>query len=126
LTPLNDAQMKGHLCRSDIRDTQITVYINQEHNIIEEALKAKPVNKMLLNTVVVSELASELALDEFEPFVGKLFRPQAARAINDIETHRDKARTLTRELIDRVRTAPETPPTMTEPGSPGPMSEAAE
>ena len=112
LSPLNDVQMKGHLCRSDIRDSEITIYINQEHRVIEEALKAKPVNKMLLNTVVVSELASELALEQYEPFVGKLFRPQAARLINDIEDHRDKARTLTRELIDRVRTAPvaEAPP----------------
>jgi hypothetical protein len=106
LSPLNDQQMKGHLCRSDIRDTEITIYINQEHKIIEEAMKAKPVNKMLLNTVVISELAGELALDQYEPFVGKLFRPQVARVINGIEDHRDKSRTLTRELIDRVRTAP--------------------
>jgi Histidine kinase-, DNA gyrase B-, and HSP90-like ATPase len=110
LSPLNDLQMKGHLCRSDIRDNEITVYINQEHTIIEEAMKAKPVNKMLLNTVVINELAGELALERYEPFVGKLFRPQVARIINEIEDGRDKSRTLTRELIDRVRSLPKDEP----------------
>src|SRR5262245_65553780 len=76
LSPLNDIQMKGHLCRSDIRDSEITIYINQEHRVIEEAVKAKHVNKMLLTAVVVCEMASELAWEQYGPIVGKLFERQ--------------------------------------------------
>ena len=106
LIPLPDARMGGHLCRSQIINDTIEVYINSEHPVIVEAIMAKPINRMLLHQVVIGELGGELALDQYEPFIAKLFRPGDARAINDIDDQRDKARTLTRVLVDRVRTAP--------------------
>jgi Histidine kinase-, DNA gyrase B-, and HSP90-like ATPase len=103
LVPCEDAIMGGHLCRSEISGDVIQVFINEEHGVIQEALKAKPVNKMLLNYTVVSELSNELALEKNEAFMTKMFKPQAARTIIDIDDQRDRSRTLTRELIDRVR-----------------------
>lgn len=104
LIPLSDAEMTAHLCRSQINSSElIQVFINEDHAIIQEALKAKPVNKMLLNHIVVSELSGTLALEEYEPFMSRMFKPQAARAIVDIDDPRNRSRTLQRELIDRVR-----------------------
>jgi Histidine kinase-, DNA gyrase B-, and HSP90-like ATPase len=104
LIQLADEQMTGHLCRSEVgAGDKILVYINEDHTIIQEALRTKPVNKMLLNHIVVSELSGTLALEENEPFMIRMFKPQAARAIVDIDDARNRSRTLTRELIDRVR-----------------------
>ena len=79
------------------------VYINEDHTIIQEALRAKPINKMLLNHIVVAELSGILAQEQHEGFMVRMFRPQEARAIVNIDDQRDRSRTLTRELIDRVR-----------------------
>jgi hypothetical protein len=79
------------------------VYINEDHTIIQEALRAKPVNKMLLNHIVVSELSGILAQEQNERFMVRMFKPKEARFITDIDDQRDRTRTLTRELIDRVR-----------------------
>jgi hypothetical protein len=103
LIPTPDLQMKGHLCRSDISADMMKVFINEEHALVQEALRAKPINKMLLNHVVVSELSGTLALEEYEPIMSRMFKPQAAQFIVDIDDERDRSRTLTRELIDRVR-----------------------
>jgi Histidine kinase-, DNA gyrase B-, and HSP90-like ATPase len=104
LIPASDHEMTGHLCRSEIAASDlIEVYINEHHEVIQEALRAKPVNKMLLNHVVVSDLAATLALEEYETFMTRLFKPQAARTIVEIDDPRNRSRTLTRELIDRVR-----------------------
>jgi len=104
LIPLSDVEMTAHLCRSEIISGElIQVFINEDHALIQEALRSKPVNKMLLNHIVASELASTLALDEYEPFMVRMFKPQAARTIIEIDDHRNRSRTLTRELIDRVR-----------------------
>jgi hypothetical protein len=103
LIPTPDLQMNGHLCRSDISADMMKVFINEEHALVQEALRAKPVNKMLLNHVVVSELAGTLAMEEYESIMSRMFKPQAARTILDIDDQRDRSRTLARELIDRVR-----------------------
>ena len=104
LRPVSDLVMTGHLCRSEINSGGlIQVFINEDHALIQEALRAKPINKMLLNHIVAAELAATLALEQYEPFMARMFKPQAARAIVDIDDERNRARTLTRELIDRVR-----------------------
>ena len=104
LIALSDSEMGGHLCRSLIsRGDAIQIFINEDHVIIQEALRAKPVNKMLLNHIVVSELAEVLAQEQHEGFMARMFKPQQARFITAIDDRRDKARTLTRELIDRIR-----------------------
>lgn len=113
IEPLEDLRMKGHLCRSSVNGDTIVVFINEEHNLIVEALKAKPVNKMLLNSLIVSELGNVLAGDEYGPFISRMFKSPAARAITDVDDERDRARILIRQLIDRVR-------------SPVPLDEAAE
>ena len=111
-----DIVMKGHLCRSDINKTgdSIIVYINEDHDVIQEALKARPINRMLLNSLMINEIANQLALDKFEPFIDRLFKRATANAIIEIDNSEgDRARVLTRQLIDRVR-------------SPISLSEAAE
>lgn len=104
LIECSETVMTRHLCRSEVAAGElIRIFINVDHEVIQEALKARPVNKMLLNHVVISELAGTLALEECETFMARMFKPQAARAIVEIDDPRNRARTLTRELIDRVR-----------------------
>jgi hypothetical protein len=104
LIPTPDEQMTQHLCRAQIDSGgAIMVFINEDHAVIVEAMAQRPVNKMLLNQVVVDEIANSVAaLADDGAFIVKMFRPAVARKVNDIEDPRDKARTITRELIDRI------------------------
>jgi hypothetical protein len=56
----SDAVLEGALCRAVIRDTDIFVEVNADHPIVQEALKARPVNRMALNLMIVGELAQAI------------------------------------------------------------------
>jgi hypothetical protein len=107
IVPTSDEQMEGHLCRALISGDSINLFVNEDHPVVQQAMASKPVNKMLMNQMLVDELAAEVvALPDEGAFINRLFRPVLAKSLNEMENARDKARSVTRALIDRVRMPP--------------------
>jgi hypothetical protein len=104
IVPTSDLQMKGELCRAEINREDIYVLVNAEHAVIKETMKSHPINRMALNLLLTTEIAGAIsALDESDRVIKRLFKGRLAIEISSIELPRDRARTITRQLIDRVR-----------------------
>ena len=103
--PTNDVQMEGMLCRAEIKGDEVMMLVNRDHAVVKTAMQSKPINRMALNLLVVTELSESIVvLQEGEKFVKKLFHPRLATLINDLEDKRNRSRTIARQLVDRVRT----------------------
>lgn len=99
----SDAVLEGTLCRALIRGTDIFVEVNADHPIVQEALKAKPVNRMALNLMIVGELAQAIVDVNGGCLIKRIFHRDVAAAICDIEYNHHRSRIVARRLIDRVR-----------------------
>jgi hypothetical protein len=99
----SDAVLEGALCRAVIRGTDIFVEVNAEHPTVQEALKTRPVNRMALNLMIVSELAQAIVDQNGGSLIRKIFHRDVAAAICDIEHTHHRSRVVARRLIDRVR-----------------------
>jgi hypothetical protein len=53
----SDAALEGALCQAAVRGNDILVAVNKDHAFVQEALKARPFNRMALNVMIVDELA---------------------------------------------------------------------
>lgn len=98
IIPLDDAAMDGRLCLTDTQDGRISVFVNSDHPIIKEALKAQPVNRMALELLVTREIADLLEKDE--ELRQKTFRPTERELI---DSKGSTGATIHRLLMDRVR-----------------------
>jgi hypothetical protein len=98
-----DAQLKGALCEADIRENDIIVSVNQDHAYVQEALKARPIDAMALNGMIVNELAQAIVGIQGGAFIKKIFHRELANAICEIEQDHHRSRIVARRLIDRVR-----------------------
>ncbi len=101
LVPLPDADMSQLLCRVERANDGVIVYVNAEHEYMNEALKAKPINRMALNGVITREIASLLLEDE-DLFRGA-FKPSVRRLILGSESPEAMAH---RVLLDRCQRTP--------------------
>jgi hypothetical protein len=100
---LSDTQMEGRLCVVEIiNENVVHASVNKDHERIQEALEAKPVNRMALAFMIASELA--VALSDSPPCL-KAMLP--ARDVADVERRDDDVRrgVIIRLLMDRVRAA---------------------
>lgn len=99
IRPVSDEDVEGSLCRAELRGGgSIIVRVNREHEVVQEALKAKPINRMALNMLTTREIADELAKDEsvLERLFGK-------RLLSEIKDREDsQVQFIARLLIDRV------------------------
>jgi Histidine kinase-, DNA gyrase B-, and HSP90-like ATPase len=99
----SDAVLEGALCRAVIRGTDIFVEVNAEHPTVQEALKARPVNRMALNLMIVGELAQAIVDQNGGSLIRKIFHRDVAAEICGIEHTHHRSRVVARRLIDRVR-----------------------
>jgi hypothetical protein len=97
-----DAALEGALCQAGIRGDDIIVAVNKDHAFVQEALKARPVNRMALNVLITDELA-RVIVEDGDLIIKKIFHRDVASAICDIEHNYQRSRIVARRLIDRVR-----------------------
>jgi hypothetical protein len=102
-TRRSDAALEGALCQAGVRGTDIFVAVNRDHPFVQEALKARPVNRMALNVMIVDELARAIVEVDDGILIKKIFHRDVASAIYEIEHNHHRSRIVARRLIDRVR-----------------------
>ena len=105
IVPTTDAQMEGALCRAQIEgDGGVMVLVNKDHSSVQEALKAKPTNRLALLMMIVHEISEVIcALDNSGAYIRKMFSRSVASSLNNMQSPRDRARRMARLLIDRVQ-----------------------
>lgn len=104
IIPQSNHRLNGALCQAELDQDGIMILINKDHDVVKEALKQRPINRMALNIMIVMEMAECIvSLADSHKFIGRLFHNKTALVINHMNDPRDKARVLIRELIDRVR-----------------------
>jgi hypothetical protein len=95
--------LEGALCQAGIRGSDIFVAVNRDHTFVQEALKARPFNRMALNVMIVDELARAIVEIDDGVLIKKIFHRDVASAIYGIEHNHHRSRIVARRLIDRVR-----------------------
>lgn len=98
ITKLDDAAMDGRLCYVERDRDGVVAFVNEDHPIVKEALKAQPLNRMALELLVTREIADLLEKDE--ELRVRSFRLQEQELI---EARGAAGATIHRLLIDRVR-----------------------
>jgi hypothetical protein len=104
LHPVSDADMLGALCRLEIlsdNETNLRVEINKEHDVVQELLKAKPINRMALHLMVTREIAS--ALVEYPGMIKRSLAPKIIKVLDALQENAHKERKLARILMDSAR-----------------------
>jgi len=99
----SDSALEGALCQAGIRGNDIFVAVNRDHAFVQEALKARPVNRMAFNVMIVDELARAIVEVDDGILIKKIFHRDVASAIYGIEHNHHRSRIVARRLIDRVR-----------------------
>jgi hypothetical protein len=99
----SDAALDGALCQTGVRGNDIFVAVNRDHSFVQEALKARPVNRMALNMMIGDELARAIVEVDDGILIKKIFHRDVASAICGIEHNHHRSRIVARRLIDRVR-----------------------
>jgi hypothetical protein len=80
------------------------VLVNKDHSSVQEALKAKPTNRLALLMMIVHEISEVIcALPNSGAYIRKMFSRSVAASLNDLQSPRDRARRMARLLIDRAR-----------------------
>jgi hypothetical protein len=102
IQPVDDVDVDGALCKAELRGGgSILVQVNREHEIVQEALKAKPINRMALNVLTTREIAHELV--KADELLELLFSKRVLLEIAEREEHDSQAQYVARLLIDRIR-----------------------
>jgi Histidine kinase-, DNA gyrase B-, and HSP90-like ATPase len=99
----SDAALENALCQASVRGSDIYVAVNRDHPFVQEALKARPFNRMALNVMIVNELAQAIVEVDNGVLIKKIFHRDVASAICGIEHNHHRSRIVARRLIDRVR-----------------------
>jgi hypothetical protein len=100
LEHLTDHEMGGVLCRAYPRghDT-IGLSINIDHDLIKQAIEAKPVNRLMLHYMAIGEMA--VVLIDHAPLLRKVFTRRALRALEEHDGDERRA-LIVRILVDRI------------------------
>jgi hypothetical protein len=104
LHPVADADMLGALCRLEIlsdNETNLRVEINKEHDVVQELLRARPINRMALHLMVTREIAS--ALVEYPGMIKRSLAPKIIKVLDALPDSAQKERKLARILMDSAR-----------------------
>jgi hypothetical protein len=98
-----DSEIGGALCRLDLlsdNDTTLRVEVNKDHEVIEELLKARPLNRMGLNLMITREMA---ALCERPAMLERVVTAKLKRKLETADQQTKKERLLARLLMDSAR-----------------------
>lgn len=104
IVPVSDAEMQGALCSAEFSSDQVIVSVNADHNVVQLAMKSRPINRMALNLMITREMAAEIAADP--QLVKRLFNQKICEQIDSL-AEKERPRFIARLLMDRVRDAPE-------------------
>lgn len=97
---VSDKELGGALCRLEVLGSfDLAIEINQDHEVVQDCLKSKPVNKMALMLLLTREIAS--AMIHHPVLLNRSFPPKVIRALEQ-QDERQKERLLARILVDRV------------------------
>lgn len=95
-----DDDMLGVLARSGRHaDGGLYVDINKDHEFIREAMRQRPINAAALNLMIISEIAT--LFTEQPQLLREAFKPSIIEQLGE-ETDQEKARKLTRYLMDSI------------------------
>lgn len=102
--PLSDEEMEGLLCRSQKVNSAagpaIDVYMNRDHPLIDEAMKAVPPRREAFTLLMCQQIATQLADD---PILAKsVFKPHIHRQLEG-KDDRQREALFTRMLVDMVK-----------------------
>ena len=101
IAPRSDTELDHALCKADLHsDGVIHVLVNEDHDVVVQALKAKPVNRMALNMLTTREIAAEIVKDE--QILKRLFKGHVLETIEERRGDGADAQYVARLLIDRV------------------------
>jgi hypothetical protein len=99
-----DNEIGGALCRLDLlsdNDTTLLVEVNKDHEVIEELLKARPLNRMGLNLMITREIAA--ALCDRPALLERVVTSKLKRKLETADEQTKKERLLARLLMDSAR-----------------------
>lgn len=99
---LTDMQMDGELCRVEPNKDDLIVLVNKDHDVIQECLKEKPVNKMALTLLIAREMAALAENDE--GFMNRLFGKRRG-LMDQINAKSGRGSFICRLLMDRSRSS---------------------
>jgi len=98
---VRDTEIDGLLCRATVLGTDaLGVSVNGDHGVVQEALEARPINRRLLNQMVVEAIAREIAGN---PVLLKRMFPRRVLEMLEERDERDKQGLIVRMLVDRIR-----------------------
>ncbi len=98
---VRDAEIEGLLCRATVLGVDaIGVSVNGDHGVVQEALEARPINRKLLNQMVVEAIAREITDN---PVLLKRMFPRRVLETLEERDERDRQGLIVRMLVDRIR-----------------------
>jgi hypothetical protein len=99
--------MEMALCKFDVGSdatTNFTVYVNEEHEIIQEMLLAEPLNKMALHLMVTREIAAGLI--KHDAIVERCVSREIKQFLAESDEPATRERMLARLLMDASNWTP--------------------
>jgi len=109
-----DDEIEGALCRLNVmsdKETSLVIEVNKDHSVIEEALKANPVNRMALSLMATREIAA--AIIKHDNIIKRALTPQLRARLEAVSDEVARERLLARILMDATRfEKPPTKPTL--------------
>ena len=104
LHPVSDKEIDGALCRMDLiseHENNLLIEINKEHEVVEELLKPRQLNKMALNMMITREIAS--ALIRHPQTMRRILARRVQAKLDTFPDDASRERLLARLLMDSAR-----------------------
>jgi len=95
-----DAEMESILCKADPRPGGMAVFINKDHSFVRAAMRSKPINRWLLNHMVLREVTVAMVDDEL--LLARAFGAKETEKLSELSPRAREGKVM-RALIDRVR-----------------------
>jgi Histidine kinase-, DNA gyrase B-, and HSP90-like ATPase len=104
LHPVSDREIDGAMCRMGViseHETNLRVEINKEHEVVQELLKPRQLNKMALNLMVTREIGS--ALVKHPQLMRRILARRVQAKLDTLQDDSSRERLLARLLMDSAR-----------------------
>jgi|SRR6266446_5636107 hypothetical protein len=99
-----DKDIDGALCRMGViseHENNLRIEVNKDHEVVQELLKARPLNKMALHLMVTREIAS--ALTDHDGLLRRVLSKKVQSKLNVLSDDGARERALARLLMDSAR-----------------------
>ena len=104
LHPVSDREIDGAMCRMGViseHETNLRVEINKEHEVVQELLKPRQLNKMALNLMVTREIGA--ALVKHPQLMRRILARRVQAKLDTLQDDSSRERLLARLLMDSAR-----------------------